>query len=125
MRKEYAKLHDRYTELFKTHMDYMERTKILLGTDRLDQLDHMAGLVDELYPSFRLVLFDQQAHYSIPYTVFGPYRAAIYVGGMYLVLNATATVQALTRHFDGLIRAATVHAHEIEAFTRSLRRLVR
>ncbi|KAF0313388.1 C-Jun-amino-terminal kinase-interacting protein 4 [Amphibalanus amphitrite] len=38
MRKEYAKLHDRYTELFKTHMDYMERTKILLGTDRLDQL---------------------------------------------------------------------------------------
>ena len=38
MRKEYPKLHDRYTELFKTHMDYMERTKILLGTDRLDQL---------------------------------------------------------------------------------------
>lgn len=41
MRKEYAKLHDRYTELFKTHMDYMERTKILLGTDRLDQMNSM------------------------------------------------------------------------------------
>ena len=25
LKKEYAKLHDRYTELFKTHMDYMER----------------------------------------------------------------------------------------------------
>ena len=28
--------------------------------------------------------------YSVPYTIFGPYRAAIYVGDMYLVLNATA-----------------------------------
>lgn len=36
MKKEYTKLHDRYTELFKTHMDYMERTKILMGTDRLE-----------------------------------------------------------------------------------------
>ncbi|XP_076039839.1 JNK-interacting protein syd isoform X6 [Oratosquilla oratoria] len=38
LKKEYAKLHERYTELFKTHMDYMERTKILMGTDRLDQM---------------------------------------------------------------------------------------
>ncbi|XKL65617.1 hypothetical protein PGB90_009037 [Kerria lacca] len=37
MKKEYAKLHERYTELFKTHMDCMERTKILMGTgDRID-----------------------------------------------------------------------------------------
>jgi hypothetical protein len=36
MKKEYAKLHERYTELFKTHIDYMERTKILMGTDRLE-----------------------------------------------------------------------------------------
>ena len=33
-------------------------------------------------------------------------RAAIYVGDMYLVLNATQPVPALTRHFDNLIRAA-------------------
>uniref|UniRef100_T1IY26 C-Jun-amino-terminal kinase-interacting protein 4 n=1 Tax=Strigamia maritima TaxID=126957 RepID=T1IY26_STRMM len=38
MKKEYNKLHDRYTELFKTHMDYIERTKILYGADRMDQL---------------------------------------------------------------------------------------
>ncbi|XP_054274802.1 JNK-interacting protein 3-like isoform X4 [Macrosteles quadrilineatus] len=31
MKKEYSKLHERYTELFKTHMDYMERTKIIMG----------------------------------------------------------------------------------------------
>ncbi|XP_067663469.1 C-Jun-amino-terminal kinase-interacting protein 4-like isoform X5 [Haliotis asinina] len=38
MKKEYNKLHERYTELFKTHMDYMERTKILMGTDKLSEL---------------------------------------------------------------------------------------
>ncbi|KAK4308658.1 hypothetical protein Pmani_019656 [Petrolisthes manimaculis] len=38
LKREYSKLHERYTELFKTHMDYLERTKILMGTDRLDQL---------------------------------------------------------------------------------------
>ncbi|XP_055383001.1 JNK-interacting protein 3 [Condylostylus longicornis] len=32
LKKEYSKLHERYTELFKTHVDYMERTKMLMGT---------------------------------------------------------------------------------------------
>lgn len=41
MKREYTKLHERYTELFKTHCDYMERTKILFGTDRLDQLQNL------------------------------------------------------------------------------------
>lgn len=35
LKKEYAKLHDRYTELFKTHVDYMERTKLLLSGGQL------------------------------------------------------------------------------------------
>ncbi|XP_025833932.1 JNK-interacting protein 3 isoform X2 [Agrilus planipennis] len=35
LKKEYAKLHDRYTELFKTHMDYMERTKLMLSSQQL------------------------------------------------------------------------------------------
>ncbi|XP_042886590.1 C-Jun-amino-terminal kinase-interacting protein 4-like isoform X6 [Penaeus japonicus] len=50
LKKEYAKLHERYTELFKTHMDYMERTKILMGTDRLDQLGSSRGRI----PGFTL-----------------------------------------------------------------------
>jgi len=41
MKKEYTKLHERYTDLFKTHMDYMERSKMMLGGDRLDQLSNM------------------------------------------------------------------------------------
>ena len=38
MKREYSKLHDRYTELFKTHIDYMERTKSMLGAERMEQL---------------------------------------------------------------------------------------
>ncbi len=45
MKREYAKLHDRYTELFKTHIDYMERTKSMLGAERLEQLQQQGGHV--------------------------------------------------------------------------------
>ncbi|XP_071545122.1 C-Jun-amino-terminal kinase-interacting protein 4 isoform X12 [Panulirus ornatus] len=63
MKKEYTKLHDRYTELFKTHMDYMERTKILMGTDRLDQLGGSRGRI----PGFTLGNLN-----SIPFRSSGP-----------------------------------------------------
>lgn len=37
MKQEYTKLHERYTELFKTHMDHIERTKMLMGSgERMD-----------------------------------------------------------------------------------------
>jgi transcriptional regulator with XRE-family HTH domain len=87
---------------------------------RREQLRHMAELLDDLYPTFRLFLYDGRLRYSVPYTIFGPYRAAIYVGDMYLVLNATAPIRTLTRHFDNLIRAADVNAHEAAAFARKL-----
>ncbi|XP_060519194.1 JNK-interacting protein 3 isoform X2 [Cylas formicarius] len=35
LKKEYSKLHERYTELFKTHVDYMERTKLLHSGQQL------------------------------------------------------------------------------------------
>lgn len=59
LKKEYAKLHERYTELFKTHMDYMERTKILMGTDRLDQLGSSRGRI----PGFTLANLNSLPHY--------------------------------------------------------------
>ena len=43
MKKEYGKLHDRYSELFKTHLDYMERTKAVLGPERLDMTMQQQG----------------------------------------------------------------------------------
>ncbi|XP_078052603.1 JNK-interacting protein syd isoform X5 [Augochlora pura] len=37
LKRDYTRLHERYTELFKTHVDYMERTKMLVGsTERLE-----------------------------------------------------------------------------------------
>ncbi|MBA3447337.1 MAG: helix-turn-helix transcriptional regulator [Pseudaminobacter sp.] len=89
---------------------------------RREQLEHMASLLDDLYPTFRLFLYDGRMRYSVPYTIFGPYRAAIYLGEMYLVLNATAPIRTLTRHFDNLIRAADVNAHEAAEFARNLAR---
>ena len=88
--------------------------------ERADQLAHMARLLDDLYPSFRLYLYDGRQRFSIPYTIFGQTRAAIYMGDMYLVLNATQPVRSLTRHFDNLIRAAEINAHEASSFARSL-----
>jgi transcriptional regulator with XRE-family HTH domain len=88
---------------------------------RETQLGYMADLVEELYPTFRLFLYDQLRSYSIPYTVFGPQRAAIYVGDMYIVLNATEHIRSLTRHFDNLIRHAVISANESAAYIRGLK----
>lgn len=90
--------------------------------ERHAQLLHMARLLEDLYPTFRLFLYDGRLRYSVPYTIFGPLRAAIYVGDLYLVLNATQPIQTLTRHFDNLIRAAEVNPHETPAFARALAR---
>lgn len=87
---------------------------------RRDQLDHMAKLLDELYPSFRLYLYDARTRYSAPYTVFGSTRAAVYMGGLYLVLNAIEPVRTLTRHFDGLVRGASVQANEVAGWVRGI-----
>ena len=86
--------------------------------DRREQLEHMSTLLDDLYPAFRLFLYDGRMRYSVPYTIFGPYSAAIYAGDMYLVLNATRPIRTLTRHFDNLIRAAEINAHEAAGFCR-------
>lgn len=88
--------------------------------DRKQQLHHMADLLDDLYPTFRLFFYDGRMRYSVPYTIFGHLRAAIYVGDMYLVLYATEPIRTLTRHFDNLIRAADVNAHEAAAYARGL-----
>lgn len=92
----------------------------LPAADRRAQLSHMAALIDDLYPTFRLFLFDGRARFSVPYTVFGQKRVALYVGDMYLVLNAVEAVHTFTRHFDGLIRAAVIHPHEAARWVRGL-----
>ena len=88
---------------------------------RAAQLDRLIDLTEALYPTLRLFLYDGLSHYSVPLTVFGPLRAVIYVGQMYFAFNTTEHVRVLTRHFDGLIRAAVVQAPETPAFLTGLR----
>ncbi|XP_076446429.1 C-Jun-amino-terminal kinase-interacting protein 4-like isoform X16 [Babylonia areolata] len=78
MKKEYTKLHDRYTELFKTHMDYMERTKILMGTDKIAELTGSTTRVKGGYtvPALRPVSMG-------PGVVFQPLEASRQEGGAY------------------------------------------
>jgi transcriptional regulator with XRE-family HTH domain len=87
---------------------------------RREQLEHMSQILDELYPSFRLYLYDAQTRFSAPYTVFGTTRAAVYMGGLYLVLNAADPIRTLIRHFDGLVRGAEVEAGKVKDWVRGL-----
>lgn len=90
------------------------------AADRTEQLERIARLLDELYPTFRWFLYDGLEHFSVPYTVFGPKRAAIYVGDMYFVFTSTAHIRELTRHFDALIRHARIQPHECAGYVRGL-----
>ena len=84
------------------------------------QLSWMIALVDELYPTFRWFLYDGLAHYSAPVTIFGPTRAAVYIGNMYFVFNSTEHIRALTQHFDNLIRGAIVQPPEVPQLLKRL-----
>jgi hypothetical protein len=88
---------------------------------RGEQLEWMIQLVEELYPSLRLYLYNGLTHYSVPLTVFGPRRAAIYIGQMYFVFNTTEHIRVLTRHFDSMVRAAVVHAAESARYLSEVR----
>jgi transcriptional regulator with XRE-family HTH domain len=92
----------------------------LAAPTRRQQIEWMIELLDELYPTFRWFLYDGVRRFSVPLTVFGPKRAAIYVGHMYLVFNSTEHIRVLTEHFDNLIRAATVQPPKVSALLRRL-----
>ncbi len=96
--------------------------KGLPAESRAAQINAMTVLLDELYPTFRWFLFDGLQRYSVPLTIFGPKRAAVYVGNMYLVFNSTEHIQVLTRHFDDLIRAAVVQPPDVIDFLKGLLR---
>ena len=103
--------------------DFARRTGIWSALDASavrEQLTHMADLCEELYPSTRLHLYDLLRRYSAPITVFGQRRAVIYVGSAYFVFNTSEHVQALTRHFDQLVRDASVLSHDAATWLRAL-----
>lgn len=56
LKKEYNKLHERYSELFQKHVDYMERTKMLMGSSSHSQINSASERLDPrstLHPMVR------------------------------------------------------------------------
>ena len=94
--------------------------RFLPAEQRYEQIEVMIARLDELYPTFRWFLFDGLRHYSLPVTIFGPQRVAIYAGDMYIVFNSTDQIREFTRHFDNLIRAAVVQPPDVVGFLQSL-----
>lgn len=83
---------------------------------RREQLQRMIELNDELYPGFRWFLYDGKQTYSSSFTIFGPMRATLFLGHLYVVINGIDQIRKLTDRFDDLIRIASVHPHEIPQF---------
>ena len=92
---------------------------------RRAQLDWIAELYDQFYPSLRIFLFDARRVYSSPVTVFGPKMAVIYMGRHYIAFRDRDRVRTVTRYFDWLVREASVSARDIPAQLDGLRALVR
>ncbi|WP_163849368.1 helix-turn-helix domain-containing protein [Pseudooceanicola aestuarii] len=87
---------------------------------RKEQLTRFIALTETLYPRLRLYLFDSRRIFSAPVTLFGPRLAVLYAGRHYLAFRDNERVTALTRHFDELLRQASVTARQMPDFLRAL-----
>lgn len=88
---------------------------------RQAQLDQLISTHDQLYPSLRIFQFDAHQVFSAPMTVFGPLMAVIYLGLHYIVFRDSTRVQAMTNHFDWLIRESTIDARDFGTNLETLR----
>ncbi|MBO6789665.1 MAG: helix-turn-helix transcriptional regulator [Dinoroseobacter sp.] len=73
---------------------------------RIEQIDWLLTMHEQLYPTLRIFLFDAKHVFSAPITVFGPLMAVVYLGKHYMAFRDIERVQLITRQFDGLIQAA-------------------
>ncbi|MBF9032593.1 helix-turn-helix domain-containing protein [Rhodobacterales bacterium HKCCE3408] len=88
---------------------------------RREQFDWFLDAYDELYPTLRVFVFDARRVFSAPLTVFGPKIAAIYLGRYNIAFRDRDRVQALTRHFDWLIRESLSSARQVPVLLKDLR----
>lgn len=88
---------------------------------RQRQIDQIARTVEELYPAFRMYLFDGRKRFAPPMTLFGYTRAAVYAGDVYLLIRSKRLIRELAQGFDGHIRAAEIHAHAAADWMRALK----
>ena len=87
---------------------------------RAQQIAYLREVAAQLYPRLRLYLYDARRVYSAPVTVFGPLLAVLYIGRNYMAFRDTERVQAITGHFDHLVREARVTARELPEFLRTI-----
>ncbi|MEP3345714.1 MAG: helix-turn-helix transcriptional regulator [Litoreibacter sp.] len=87
---------------------------------RRGQIERLLKLHDQLYPTLRLHAFDARKLYSAPVTIFGPMLAVIYLGRNYLAFRDKERVQAITEHFDGLVREAEMSSRDIPKLLHNL-----
>lgn len=97
----------------------------LSATLRRDQLDHIIALTTQLYPTLRLHPFDARKLYSAPVTIFGPLLAVIYLGRHYIAFRDKERVDAITQHFDGLVRAAEIPSRDVSGVLQRLREQIK
>ncbi|MCA1337022.1 helix-turn-helix domain-containing protein [Pseudooceanicola marinus] len=88
---------------------------------RADQLDRFADLLEGFYPRMRLYLFDARQLFSAPVTIFGPLLAVLYLGQNYIAFRDRERVQAITDHFDHLLREACVSSRDLPGYLRELK----
>ncbi|WP_170599612.1 helix-turn-helix domain-containing protein [Ruegeria arenilitoris] len=88
---------------------------------RLDQIDHMLELCEQLYPRMRIYLFDAKRLYSAPVTIFGPLLCVFYAGSHYMAFRDRDRIEVFTRHFDTLVREADLTARHFPTHLRQLR----
>jgi transcriptional regulator with XRE-family HTH domain len=89
---------------------------------RAQQLDRIDALYAQFYPRLRVYLYDARRVFSAPVTVFGPLLAVLYLGRNYIAFRDTERVQAVTAHFDALVREAAIPARDLPAHLAALRK---
>ena len=92
---------------------------------RREQIDRLATLYDQLYPTLRIYSFDARRLYSAPVTIFGPLLAVLYLGRNYIAFRHRERVDAITAHFDALVRQADRGARDFPELLNGLRQYVR
>lgn len=97
----------------------------LEAATRAAQLDWLVEVYDQFYPSLRIFIYDARRVYSSPVTVFGPKMAVIYMGRHYIAFRDRDRVRSITRHFDWLVREASVSARDVPGYLAGLRAMVR
>jgi len=88
---------------------------------RAAQIDRLIEVTRQLYPRLRMYLYDARRVFSAPVTIFGPLLAVIYIGRNYMAFRDTERVQALTGHFDHLVREASVTARQLPEMLEQLK----